>query len=228
MPNLDVSHFQDAALFKGLSPQEMDLVLSQATEREYPRKRFLFRQGEPAKEVFLLQSGRVRLQEIAPDGRELLIRFVKAGEVFGDKAAIAESEYGAMAVSDTAVRTYSWTTPEFARLMEAIPQLSANLFAIAAEYLHYARQRYRLLATASAETRISWALSQLARNFGFPQANMTAITGRALQSDIADLAFTTIYTVSRVLRRYHQGGLLNVERGRIVLLPGFQSGTSPA
>lgn len=225
MENLDLSRVRDAELFRGLSPDEVRLVLSQATVGEYARKSFVFRQAAPAKDMFLLQSGRVRLQEITPDGRELLIRFVKPGEVFGDKAAIAESEYGAMAVSDTAVRAYSWTTTDTVRLLQQIPQLSTNLFAIAAEYLHYARERYRLLATGSAETRIAWAVAQLARNFGVPQANTTAITGRALQSDIADLAFTTIYTVSRVLRRYHQGGLLNVERGRIVLLPGFQSGT---
>ena len=171
----------------------------------------------------MLLSGRVRLHEIVPDGRELLIRFVRPGEVFGDKAAVAESEYGAMAISDTPIRTYSWTTARIARLLQEIPQLSTNLFAIVAAYLHYSRERYRLLATASAETRISWALAQLARNFGFPQERTIAITGRALQSDISDLAFTTIYTVSRVLRRFAESGLLNVERGRIVLLPPFHS-----
>ena len=65
--------------------------------------------------------------------------------------------------------------------------------------------------------RIHWAVTELARNFGSAQGNATAITGRALQQDIADLGVTTIYTVSRVLRGYEQRGILTWKRGRIVL-----------
>jgi CRP-like cAMP-binding protein len=50
--------------------------------------------------MFLLESGRVRLHEINVDGREL-IRIVRPGEVFGDKAAIAGADYRASAERDT-------------------------------------------------------------------------------------------------------------------------------
>jgi len=167
--------------------------------------------------MFLLESGRVRLHEITADGRELLIRFVRPGEVFGDKAAIAGADYGASAATDTPVRTYAWTTETLVALLEEVPRLAINLFTITTRYLHYSRERYRMQATAPAERRIDWALAELARSFGSAQGNATAITGRALQQDIADLGITTIYTVSRVLRGYEQRGVLTRKRGRIVL-----------
>ena len=213
---------QNAAIFEGLSAEELNSVVSRAAMKAVPQGVSLFRQQEPASEMFLLESGRVRLHEITAGGRELLIRFVRPGEVFGDKAAIAGAEYRASAGSDTPVRTYAWATGTIAALLEEVPRLAINLFAIATQYLHYSRERYRLLATASAEDRIRWAVAELARSFGASQGNATAITGRALQQDIADLAVTTIYTVSRVLKGYEQRGMLTRKRGRIVLTPSFQ------
>ena len=79
-----------------------------------------------------------------------------------------------------------------------------------------------MLATTPAEGRIHWAVAELARSSGRPQGKATEITDRALQADIADLATTTIYTVSRVLNRYEQSGLLTRKRGHIVILPAFR------
>jgi CRP-like cAMP-binding protein len=208
---------KDAAIFEELSPDELKLVISRASVRAAPKGAFLFVQGEPAGEMFLLESGNVRLNEITADGRELLIRFVRPGEVYGDRAAIAGAEYGASAVSETPVRTYAWTTGVIKALLNEVPQLATNLFAITTRYLHYSRERYRLLATASAERRIRWALADLARRIGSSNGNATVVTGRSVQRDIADLAATTVYTVNRVLGGYERRGLLTKKRGRIVL-----------
>lgn len=223
MATFDLSSgIQNAALFEGLSPEELDLVVSRASLREVQQGVSLFRQAEPASEMFLLESGRVRLHEITADGRELVIRFVRPGEVFGDKAAIAGANYGASAGSDTPVRAYVWRSATAAALLKEVPRLATNLFNIATQYLHYSRERYRLLATASAEARIHWAVAELARSFGSVHGNATAIKGRAIQQDIADLAITTIYTVSRVLKGYEQRGILTKKRGRIVLSHAFR------
>src|SRR5438128_6762714 len=172
--------------------------------------------------MFLLESGCVRLNEITADGRELLIRFVRPGEVCGDKAAIAGAEYGASAVSETPVRAYAWTTGMIMALLKEVPRLATNLFGITTRYLHYSRERYRLLATASAERRIRWAVAELARSIGSSEGNATVITGRSVQRDIADLAATTIYTVNRVLSSYERRGILTKKRGRIVLFRTLQ------
>jgi CRP/FNR family transcriptional regulator, nitrogen oxide reductase regulator len=220
--DLAPSGIQNAALFGGLSPEELNLVISRASLKAVPLGVSVFRQAEPAKEMFLLESGRVRLHEITADGHELLIRFVRPGEVFGDKGAIPGSQYRASAGSDTPVRIYAWTTAAMVTLIEELPRLATNLFKIATQYSHYSRERYLLLATASAEDRIRWAVAELARSFGSSQANATAITGRAVQQDIADLSATTIYTVSRVLKGYEQKGVLSKKRGRILLFRSFQ------
>lgn len=215
------SGIRNAAIFNGLSSAQVKLVVSRALLQTAPKGAFLFRQEEPARKVFLLESGRVRLHEITAEGQELLIRFVRPGEVFGDKGAIPGAVYRASAASDAAVRAYAWTTKTMVALLEEVPRLAINLFTIATRYLHYSRERYRMLATASVERRIRWALTELVRTSGSTEGNATAITGRTLQRDIADLGVSTIYTANRVLRGYEQRGILTRKRGRIVLLRAF-------
>jgi len=221
-PDRSRSGIRNAAIFEGLSSEELNLVVARASLRAVPKGVFLFHQGEPASKMFLLESGRVRLYETTANGRELLIRLVRPGEVFGDKAAITGADYGGSAVSDTPVRTYAWITKTIVALVEEVPRLAKNLFTIANRYLHYTRERYRMLATAPVERRIRRALIEMASSFGSAKGNTRVIMGRAVQQDIADLAITTIYTVNRVLRGYEQRGILTKKRGRIVLLRPLQ------
>src|SRR5207237_8328262 len=100
-----------------------------------------------------------------------LIRFVRPGKAGDDKAVIAGAEYGASAVSETPVRAYAWTTGMIMALLKEVPRLATNLFGITTRYLHYSRERYRLLATASAEYRIRLAVVDLARCTGSSDGN---------------------------------------------------------
>lgn len=213
---------QEAAIFEGLSPDEVNLVIGRASVRAARRGTVLFRQGEPAREMLLLQSGRMRLNEVTSDGHELLVRFIRPGEVSGDRAAIPGAKYGGFGVAQTDVRIYTWKTDTILGLIDEVPRLAANLFAIATRYLHYSRERYRLLATASVERRIRWAIRELARSIGCSHQMHTVLTSPSIQRDIADLAATTVYTVNRLLSRYERKGVLTKKRGRIVLLGNLQ------
>jgi len=210
---------EHAELFDGLHPDELKLVLSQSSRQEVPRGSFLYHQGEPAKTMFLLDAGRVRLTEITEDGREVLIRLIYPGEVFG--AVIADALYRATAQADRPVRAYAWTEKAFTELLDRFPRLQKNLFALTKRFMYLSRDRLRMLATASVERRIDWALAYLAERAGHPRGDAVIIAEPSVQRDIADLAATTIYTVNRVLSAYERRGILTKQRGRIILLRPF-------
>jgi CRP/FNR family transcriptional regulator, nitrogen oxide reductase regulator len=207
---------EHAELFDGLPADDLKLILSQSSRQEAPRGSFLYHQGEPAKTIFVLEAGRVRLKEITEDGREVLIRLIYPDEVFG--AVIADALYRATAQADRLVRAHSWTAEAFTELLDRVPRLQKNLFALTKRLMYLSRDRLRMLATASVERRIEWALAYLAERSGCPRGDAVVIAERSVQRDIADLAATTIYTVNRVLSAYERLGILTKQRGRIVLL----------
>jgi len=210
---------EHAELFDGLTPDDLKSVLSRSSRQEAPRGSFLYQQGEAAKTMFLLEAGRVRLKELAPDGREVLIRLIYPGEVFG--AVIADGLYRATAQADRPVRAHAWTAKAFTELLDRFPRLQKNLFALTKRFMYLSRDRLRMLATASVEDRIDWAVAYLAERSGRPRGDGIVIAERSIQRDIADLAATTIYTVNRVLSAYERRGILTRQRGRITLLRPF-------
>lgn len=203
-------------LMQNISADDLELIVSRASAWTSRADRFIFHQGELARAIFLLESGRVRLHETTTNGNELLLRFVVPGDAFGDKGALPEETYGASAKTDSESRVYCWTHADVAELSERVPQLQTNLFALVTGLLTYSRERYRLLATEPVEIRLRWALKQLAVT-GNRKGNTIEITGQSVQKDIADLASTTIFSVNRILNNYVRKGFLTIRRGHIVL-----------
>lgn len=59
----------------------------------YPRGTALFREGHPARGVFVLCEGRARLSVCAESGRRLTVRIAGPGEVLGLSAVLAGTPY---------------------------------------------------------------------------------------------------------------------------------------
>ena len=53
------------------------------TTRRLQRNDVVYRPGQPANDLFVVQSGRIALANQAPDGRQALIALVAKGELFG-------------------------------------------------------------------------------------------------------------------------------------------------
>lgn len=59
----------------------------------YPRGTTLFREGQPARGVFVLCEGRAKLSVCAETGKRLTVRIAGPGEVLGLSAALAGTPY---------------------------------------------------------------------------------------------------------------------------------------
>lgn len=59
----------------------------------YPDAAKLFNEGEPARGIFILQSGRVKLYLTSVDGRALILRMAKAGDVLGLPGTLSGGQY---------------------------------------------------------------------------------------------------------------------------------------
>jgi CRP/FNR family transcriptional regulator, nitrogen oxide reductase regulator len=88
-------------LVQNMSADDLEFIVSRASAWTSRADRFIFHEGELARAIFFLESGRVRLLENTINGNELLVRFVVPGDVFGDKGALPEETYGASAKTDS-------------------------------------------------------------------------------------------------------------------------------
>lgn len=75
-----------AEFFKGLDDEGLEMVLAVARERRLDRHELCFRQDEPATLLYLLTQGRLKLTQLTPEGRQVILRLLKPGEMFGGTA----------------------------------------------------------------------------------------------------------------------------------------------
>jgi CRP/FNR family transcriptional regulator, cyclic AMP receptor protein len=63
----------------------------------YPTGTVLFSEGQPARGMYIVERGRVKLSVCASDGRTLILRIVEAGEALGVASCIGNRDYEATA-----------------------------------------------------------------------------------------------------------------------------------
>ena len=85
-----VSRVVDAALlahtpfFAGLDGPAVEALADQCQRRDLKRNDVLFREGEEASELFVVERGRVAIANRSEDGRESLVALMEAGDLFGE------------------------------------------------------------------------------------------------------------------------------------------------
>src|SRR3954447_1677478 len=71
-------------LLGALPPDALETLRQQATMRSVSRNEVLFRQGEPAAEMYGIVTGRVAVLTRSPDGRESLVAVLDEGSLLGE------------------------------------------------------------------------------------------------------------------------------------------------
>lgn len=215
---LPVSPAASCPLFEALSANDIVTILRAARREEHPRRSRIFHQGEPARQFYLLESGLLRLGQLTAEGEDVFVRIVKPGEVFGYFALTPKGFTAASSCAIQDSRLAVWERDIVLQVLQSVPQAAINLFNIAARDVLYARDYTRRLLTEPVSHRVRWALSELSCTAGIQTDAGVVISDGIGQKELADLAGTTVFTVSRELGKLERQGVLEKGRGRIVVL----------
>jgi CRP/FNR family transcriptional regulator, cyclic AMP receptor protein len=108
-----------------------------------PRGTVLFREGQPARDVFLLCSGRARLSVCAEDGRRMTVRVASAGEVLGLSAALAGGAYEVTAEVLETLQVAQVRRKELLHFLHEHREVCMQVINMLSEDLHVAYNRVR-------------------------------------------------------------------------------------
>jgi CRP/FNR family transcriptional regulator, nitrogen oxide reductase regulator len=212
-----LARFDDRELFHGFSEEQASNILSLARPRVVESARFFFRQGEASRHFYFLESGRVKIYQVTGSGRQALMRFVLPGQVFGFDSLLSLDSYSTSAEAMDQSHALTWKREVMLRLLHSNARFATNLLVMTANYLNNLREMYIYHTTQAVESRIAWALIKLGQQIGRKTSDPLLIPEDSIQKDLADLAGTTIYTVSRVLSNWEREGTITKSRGRIVV-----------
>ena len=216
-----LSYLQRVGLLSGLSEAECLSVFRAARVAEYRRRQPIFHPGDPADDVYLLESGVVKLSVESPEGREAILGFQHPGDLFGELAVIDDGPHDhlAEAYEDSTIWTISRTS--FQSLMQDSPALAQELITLLALRVRMYRTRVREILHQSAHARVANTLLHLADRHGVKDADGVVIPLRLSQRDIANFVGLTRETVNFILKDLRERNLIETQGRSIRLKNGF-------
>lgn len=174
----------------------------------------LHREGSRAEFVYLLAEGFVKLHRLAGD-REMLVRFLRPGELWGEWAENGSAPvWRATASCLCPVVAHAIPVEEFRRAWKRDTELSAWLAGMLGRRLEEAERRMELMSFYRVEQRLLYSLAELAEHCRMGNGRGDYALPLT-QMDLAGLIGATRETVSTTLNALERRGVLRLRRGAL-------------
>jgi CRP/FNR family transcriptional regulator, nitrogen oxide reductase regulator len=206
------------ALFQDLAQADLDRLLESAGQRRMPRGEFFFHQGDRADHVYALASGKVKLVRTDSEGRNVTLHIALPTEPFGHVDALTGVPRLVSAQTLEDSRAFVWDTSTVLQTITHHPSLSLKMMRSLAEKVQEGWDHVADLATDRSDLRIARLLLRLVQSVGHKLQPREAIELKLSHQDLAEMANTTQFTVSRVLSSWRRQNIVEVGRERIVVL----------
>ena len=216
-PPVDRSLVSEFAIFKDVPGEDIDAVLALAHPRRLAEGAVAFQQGNAAEEFFLLLHGRLKVQQTTPDGQQIVVRYINPGDLFGIARAVRRPDYPGTAIAMVESLALVWPESQWNAFIGRNPAFAMGAMQTVGARLQDANTRIRELSTEAVERRIAHAILRLVNQSGRKSPKGIEIDFPVTREDIAEMAGTTLHTVSRVMNGWQQKGLVTLGRRRVTV-----------
>ena len=204
-------------VFRGLDDEALNAALEVAHPRLVARGSAVFEQGDTADTFFVLVDGRLKVSQTTQGGQQVVIRYIGPGDFFGCVAVSGQSSYPGTATAVMDSVAIGWDAEASKQLMERFPKFAMNALKTMGTRVQEAHSRLRELATEQVEQRVARSVLRLAQQAGQRVDDGVRIEFPLSREDIAQMTGTTLHTVSRILSRWEEDGLVSSGRQRITI-----------
>ncbi|MBI2779468.1 MAG: fumarate/nitrate reduction transcriptional regulator Fnr [Gammaproteobacteria bacterium] len=179
------------------------------SRRKYRRGEHLYRAGDPFHSLFVIKSGFFKVFDLDAEGQEKTTGFYMAGELLGIEAINANRfNYNAVALEDCAVCEIPFRDLE--KLSITIPALSHQLHRLMSREIIAEQQHILMLGNMKATQRLAAFLINLSQRFGARGYSPTHFYLRMSREEIGNYLGLSIETISRLLSKFQEEGLITV------------------
>ncbi|MGG7568542.1 Crp/Fnr family transcriptional regulator [Rhodovulum sp. DZ06] len=149
-------------LLGGLPPDLAANLIETGDGLDLARGQALFAQGTPARHVFVVLSGWIKLRRISATGEETVVAVFTAGQSFAEIAAFQGGGYPVDAEAATEARVLRIDAAALLRRMEDDPRIARALIAASYAHLHGLVRQIEGLKAMSGAQRVGEFLLELA------------------------------------------------------------------
>ncbi len=160
----------------------------------------LFWEGDPVDEVMILVSGRAKAWVGSPDGREVILNILDAGDILGELSAIDGAPRSATVTTLEPAEALIMPRVKFCELLADRPGVALELLRLVTGKLRESSQRQLEFATVDALGRLCRCILDLADRYGEPDTDVRQVEVPFAQHELAALTGLSREAVVKALR----------------------------
>jgi CRP/FNR family transcriptional regulator len=173
----------------------------------------VFHYGQPFSAIYAVRAGMVKTRRIDEQGREQILGFFLPGELIGLNG-LYSARYPCDAVALDTVTLCRFAFPALGTLATRLPGIQETLFRLMSKDIVNAAL---LAGDYTADERLAAFLANLSDRFAERGYSPTRLYLMMSRADIANYLRLAPETVSRVLRRFQDEGLIAVDKREVTL-----------
>jgi CRP/FNR family cyclic AMP-dependent transcriptional regulator len=215
--------FREHRLFCDLPHEALTKLQSIKATSVYPKGTLLCLEGQAARGVYVLCTGRAKLSTTSAEGKSIILRIAEPGEVLGLTAAVSNSPYEATVeiLEPTQANFISHT--DFIRFLEEYPEVGMK---VAHQLTHNCKCAYDEIRSIGLSNSVPERIAKLLLGWAEhpldtpnrKKSTEIAIRVTLTQEEIAQFAGTSRETVSRVLSDFKKKGWLRIKGATWVIV----------
>jgi len=175
-------------------------------------------EGEPARGVYILRSGRATVSISSSEGRVVMLRLAQAGEVLGLNSALRNLAYDTTVKALEPCRTDFISRHELMELMQPNEAGAQAVLQVLSEELTQLTERVKLLLLPqTVNGRLAKLLLEWSKTNGSDEGAMARVERAFTHEELAQMICSSRETVTRLLTILTKQGVIRVTSDSIVI-----------
>lgn len=192
----------------------LDELRKLSDERElitYKKGELIYREGAYPREIFMIDSGKVKLSKYNEDGRKLVTHLYNNGDFFGYLPLLENTQYKEDAIAFEDSKIYRISKEDFLELVYKNQMVGNKFLQMLSNNLVEMEERLLKLAYDSVRKKSADALLKMAKKFS-NRGNKDKLRINATREDLADLAGTATESLIRALADFKEEHLIEIDK----------------
>lgn len=203
-------------LFQALTHDEQLDVAALARSVKTAKGEQIYGAGDNVSQLMVVHTGLLKISRISADGQEQIIRVLHPGDFVGESAFLSGGRPDHFATALEAGSMCVFRHQDLGELIGAHPSIGLRMLQAVSRRLDATEERLAAVTSVEVGGRLARYLVDLpAQRSG---RDMTRVRLPLAKKDIASLLDTTPESLSRQLRRLQDGGVIELEGARDILI----------
>lgn len=208
--NIDLKHI--------FCPKKVDMgMLADKVHLQFEPNQYIYLPEEPARKIFLINEGRVKIGTYGADGKEITKAILTPGEVFGELALIQDGNRRDFAYSLEATSLCVLKKEDLGTMLRERSELQLFFMRLIGNRALQLEQRLENLMFKTSRSRITEFLHTLAETRGRAVGYEREVRNMLTHKEIADLTGTSRQTVNAVLNDLRRQNIITFDRKRMLV-----------